>query len=181
VEVGLSVVRDLDVRSVARPCLEDVVAEIGETAHLVERRGRDIMFLDSVESPKLVRVGGRTGMSLPAYSTAAGKVLLADVPRDELRRLFPQSKLSAVTDRTATSRRELEAELEQVRERGYATNFGESEPDLAAVAAPIKDHRDATLAAITVSSPLGRMTEDDVPRIAQVLADAASRVGAALP
>lgn len=181
VRIGLSVVRQIDVRVVARPAMEDLVAATQETVHLVERRGASSFFLDSIESPRNVRVGARTGMTLPAYSTSSGKVLLAELDRAELRQLFPKPKLEPLTDRTPRTRRELEAELETVREQGYATNFGESETEVAAVAVPIRDAHGTVRAAMAISAPLARASEDDIPRWVSALREGAARVRAALP
>jgi DNA-binding IclR family transcriptional regulator len=181
VEVGLSVVRDLDVRAVARPYLNELVEELEETAHLVQRRGRDIIFVDTIESPRLVRVGGRTGTLLPAHSTASGKTLLAGMAPDDFRKLYPERKLKALTERTTTSRKDLEDELERVRDVGYATNFGEGEADVAAVAVAVGGHGGEPLASISVSPPLARLTEDMVPRFASVLQDVAVRMSSRLP
>jgi DNA-binding IclR family transcriptional regulator len=76
---------------------------------------------------------------MPAHCTAAGKAILAHLPSDELRRIYSDQKLEPMTSRSLTSMADLEAQLEQVRERGYATNFGESESDVAAVAVPVQD------------------------------------------
>jgi IclR family transcriptional regulator, acetate operon repressor len=181
VEVGLSVVRDLDVRAVARPYVQELVDELGETVHLVQRRGRDILFIETVESPRLVRVGARTGMTLPAHSTAAGKALLAPLSKEELRELYPEARLKALTERTTTSRRKLEEELARVRELGYATNFGEGEVDVAAVAVAVGGDGGRPIAAVTVSSPLGRMTEEMVPQYAAALQDVSVRMSKTLP
>jgi IclR family transcriptional regulator, acetate operon repressor len=181
VEVGLSVVRDLDVRALARPYVKELVDELGETVHLVQRRGRDILFLDTVESPRLLRVGSRTGMTLPAHSTAGGKALLAPLSKDELRALYPEARLKALTERTTTSRRKLEEELERVRELGYATNFGEGEVDVGAVAVAVGGQAGDPVAAVSVSSPLARMTEDMVPQHAAALQEVSARMSAYLP
>lgn len=181
VRIGLSVVRQIDVRVVARPAMEDLVTTTQETVHLVERRGAMSFFLDSIESPRNVRVGARTGMTLPAYSTSSGKVLLAELDRAELRKLFPKPKLEPLTDRTPASRRQLEAELETVREQGYATNFGESETEVAAVAVPIRDAHGTARAALAISAPIARASEEDIPRWVSALREAAARVRAALP
>jgi DNA-binding IclR family transcriptional regulator len=71
-EVGLSALRNLDVRSAARPQLEQLRDELGETVHLVLLEGTHILFVDSVESIRAVRVGSRTGMQMAAHCTAAG-------------------------------------------------------------------------------------------------------------
>jgi DNA-binding IclR family transcriptional regulator len=181
VRVGLAVVARSDIRSVSRPCLQRLVDEVQESAHLVELQGSDAVFLDSVETSRALRIGSRTGVRLPAYATASGKVLLAALSPDARRRILPDEPLEHLTDRTTTTISALERELEDIKARGYASNFGESEPDVHAVAVPIVDGRGVTRAAITVSAPPSRLGEADVERVAQRAIAAAAEVGSALP
>jgi DNA-binding IclR family transcriptional regulator len=113
---------------------------------------------------------------MPAHCTAAGKAILAHLSSDELRRIYSEHKLEPIRSRSLTSMADLEAQLEQVRERGYATNFGESESDVAAVAVPVPGRPGDRRLSITISAPLGRLTPEQVPAVA----DAASRAAAEL-
>lgn len=174
VRIGLAVVAASDLRSVARPWIERLVAEIEETVHLVELQGAEIIFVDSVETQRSLRIGARTGQRLPAHVTAAGKVLLAALPPAELDRLLP-------ADLSGASRASLSADLEAARAQGYAWNFGESEPDVHAVAVPIVDGLGVTRAALTVSAPPSRLGDAEVAPLARHAAEAAKAIGAALP
>jgi DNA-binding IclR family transcriptional regulator len=133
------------------------------------------MFLDSVETSRALRIGSRLGRQMPAHCTAAGKAILAQLVPDELARLHPDGRLERLTDRSLRTMAELEAELESVRDRGYATNFGQSEEDVAAVAVAVPTV--SPRAAITVSAPITRLSEDDVAQIAAAAAQAAGELG----
>src|SRR5581483_7392795 len=85
--------------------------------------------------------------------------------------LYPDGRLEQMTPRSLLTLRELEAEIEQVRSRGFATNFGESETDVAAVAVPVGGQPGNRRAALTVSAPITRLEHDRV----QQIADAAKR------
>ena len=181
VELGLAVVRDLDVRSLARPELESLATQLGETVHLVELDGSAVLFLDSVEAPRAVRVGRRTGVLLPAHATSAGKALLAALSVERVRELYPSTTLPRVTEATTTSRKALEAELDEIRRQGFATNIGESEPDIGAVGVAICDRHGVPRGAISVSVPLSRFDTADAPRIAEVAMAAVQRIQVSLP
>ena len=181
VRMGVSVVRQLDVRTVSRASLSEVVAELGETVHLVELHGTEAVFLDSVESPRVVRVSSRVGQSLPAHCTSTGKVLLAELAPEEFQRRFRGVSLSGMTDRTITDMNKLEEELARIRRQGYATNFGESEGEVYAVAVPLRDVRGVARASISVAAPPSRMEEDAMPKMAQVLMRAADEIRPLLP
>jgi DNA-binding IclR family transcriptional regulator len=174
--VALSVTGSLDVRGLARPTLERLAQEVEETVHLVVLDGSSALFLDSVETSRALRIGSRVGRVMPAHCTAAGKAILAGLTAGELRQLYLDGGLEPMTPRSIASLAVLDAELTETRVRGYATNFGESEDEVAAVAVAIPGKLGTRRAAITVSAPIGRLTPQDVTRIAE----AARRAAAAL-
>lgn len=166
----------VDLRALARSSLERLCEQVGETVHLVGLRDASVVFLDSVETSSGLRVGSRVGAVMPAHCTAGGKAILAQLAPDELARLHEGRRLERMTPRSLTSTAKLRAELELVRERGYATNVGESETGVAAVAVPIPGRPGGRRAAITVSAPVTRLGEERVPEIARAAARAAAGV-----
>lgn len=175
-KIGLSVVRNLDVRGVARPVIEELVEEVQESAHLVILSGRDMLIIDAVESPRMLRIGSRLGGTIPAHAAAGGRALLATLPDERIKELYPVEELKAVTPDTLTSRKDLLSELEQIRACGYAVSVAEVEPDVSTVAATIPGSGRTTPAAITISMPRSRVKRDDLPRLGQAAISAALRV-----
>jgi DNA-binding IclR family transcriptional regulator len=178
-EVGLSALRNLDVRSAARPELEALREELGETVHLVLLEGTHILFVDSVESNRAVRVGSRTGMQMAAHCTAAGKAILAALPPaglDEYLDAMPPG----LTANSITDREMVRAEIARVAEQGWATNFEESEDGLSAVAAAIPEPSGIARSSITVSLPAERLPPGRAPAIAEAVVRSAQAVGARL-
>jgi DNA-binding IclR family transcriptional regulator len=125
-----------------------------------------------------VRTTGRVGASFPAHSTSGGKALLAELDAPALRALYPDDRLSALTQRTIGSREALEAELAAVRERGYAVNAGESDPHVTSVAAVVRDAGGAARFALSVSMPAFRADPDAV---ADALIEACLEAGRTTP
>jgi DNA-binding IclR family transcriptional regulator len=183
VDVGLSVVREMDIRRYARPFLEQLRDELGETTHLVVLQGTQVLFVDGVESPKALRAGLMTGSSLPAHFAVSGRVLLADLPPARLRELYPQARIAATNGWPAVRRDELEAELTVVREQGYATGRGVApeQADLCAVAAPIRSDAGATVAVLAVTAPATRADAAWADRAVAALLASAQAVSASLP
>lgn len=179
-ELGLAAVRGMDIRAQARPAMERLVAEVGETVHLGVLRGTDVLFLESVESAKALRVADRTGMTLPAHASAVGKALLACLPVEQLHILYPDDILPSFRPNTITRRDTLEQVLATVRERGYATNADESEAGVSGVAAPVRDSAGQVRAALTVSAPTSRLTEEQIAAIAPATMRAAEAISAKL-
>jgi IclR family acetate operon transcriptional repressor len=179
-EIGLSAVRNLDVRAVARPELERLVAEVRETVQLVLLKGRRTLVIDSVECAEIVRVTGRTGGSLPPHCTSAGKSMLARMTDEDVEALLGPDPLERLTDRSIGSHADLRLELARVRADGYATNLGENEPAVAAVGVAIDVPRGSSPTAITITSPYERLKLERVPDIAAAAAATAERISARL-
>lgn len=180
-EQALETVRDFDIRALARPHLERLVEEVGETAHVTSLQGTDSVFLDCVECGSTVRATDRTGQRLPAHSSASGKAQLARLDEERLLELYPEEELHGLTEISIRSRSGLLRELRKVRGAGYAVNRGESEPDVHAVAADIHDSRGELHGAITVAGPAQRMKPARVREIAAAVIATAEAVGAAIP
>lgn len=179
IKVGLAAVDGLSLRRLARPVLERLCEEVSETVHLVRFFGTNVVFLDSVETTRGLRVGSRIGRYMLAHCTACGKAILTQLSHEQLVRLYPGDKLEQMTPRSLATLDELEKELETIRRRGYATNFGESEDDLAAVAAAIPDLPRNERGAITIAAPSTRMSKPTVKALAEAVQRGAAEIGAA--
>jgi DNA-binding IclR family transcriptional regulator len=169
-----------DLRTVARPFLETLCTATGETVHLVVRSGRQVVFIDGIESARALRVASRTGRLLPAHATSVGKALLAALPPDRLDALYGDAELTAVTARTITDKEALERQLEAIRERGYATNHGESEDGVGSLGMAVRNPAGEPRAALSVALPLDRWTEKTEQHTAAALHSAATALGAHL-
>ena len=169
-----------DLRTTARPFLEELRDATGETVHVVVLSGREVVFLDGIESVHALRVGSRTGRLLPAHATSVGKALLAALPAEQVRALYERADLVAVTGRTITGRDALERELAVVRERGYATNQGESENGVGSIGVAVRNLAGEPRAALSVAMPLERWSEAAEEQAACVLKSAAAALGAHL-
>ncbi|MEU4895665.1 IclR family transcriptional regulator [Streptomyces sp. NPDC044780] len=177
--LGIAVMGAVALRDEARPVLEKLVEDTSETAHLLVLEGTETVFVEGVESQQVIRAGMRIGQRGPAHASAAGKVLLAELSREELRRRYPSARLRGGTERAVSTRRALEAELEKVRETGYATNMEESESDLCAVAAPVRNRQGVACGALSVSGP-ARRADAKLALLSGAVVAAATELGARL-
>ena len=180
--LGLQVVRKMDVRTIARPHMEALSEETGETVHLMALQpGAEVLCLDSVESEKALRVGGRTGIILAAHASASGRALLSTLPQEELVALYPSSRLPKRQPKTITQRSALFRELEAIRERGYALQRDESENDVSAVSAPIRLDDHSASFVLTIAVPTSRLTDKNVPRFGRAVMHEAREIAGELP
>jgi IclR family transcriptional regulator, acetate operon repressor len=175
---GLGALGGLDLRAFARPALERLAEQTGETVHLALLRGGNVVFVDSVESGATLRIGSRIGRVMAACCTAAGKAILAQLHTEELRRMYPDRRLPAMTEHSLETFEQLQTELQQVRDAGYAGNFGESETDVAAVAVALPDSL-GRRASVTVSAPITRLPREEAGRVAETVRQAVAGLGAA--
>jgi IclR family acetate operon transcriptional repressor len=180
IDLGLSAVRSIDVRSHLLPYMERLCDEVDETVQLMVLEGSDCLFLDAIESRQVLRTASRVGVRLPAYTVSGGKALLAELPVDRLRELYPSPRLESRTSRSIVTRAALEAELARVRDLGFAVNLGESEPDVGAVGVVVRDTLGHSRAALAVSAPLARIQGERVPELAEALKRTAREAAAGL-
>jgi DNA-binding IclR family transcriptional regulator len=166
-----------DLRTVARPFLEALRTATGETVHLVVLSGRQVVFVDGIESTRALRVASRAGRLLPAHATSVGKALLAALPPDRFDALYANAELVPVTARTITDTDALERQLTAIRERGYAVNNGESEDGVGSLGMVVRNPAGEPRAALSVAMPLDRWSEATEKQAAAALHSAATALG----
>jgi DNA-binding IclR family transcriptional regulator len=149
----------------ARPYLIALAERTGETANLTVLVGIEAVNVEVADSPRPVMHIGWVGRRLPVHATASGKVLLAHAGEAIVAAALAGG-LARITPETITDAAMLRAELELVRERGYATVWAELERDLAAVAAPVRDHRGVVVAAIAIGGPVSRCAREQLLALA---------------
>src|SRR5215475_3947408 len=177
--IGVGIARlagavELDIRSLARPHLEELAGHLGETTTLSVPGEHEAFTLDFAQSPLSVRSVAEVGRTSVAHATAVGKVFLAHGGTP------PRGPLKAYTKRTIVDPAVLEAELATARDRGWAQAVGEREKDLNAVAVPVLA-RDGKLAAILgVQGPAVRFSPRAMRAAVAALREAAARISAAL-
>src|SRR3954468_10480857 len=167
-------------RTAARPHLEAIQKQTGETTNLVVLEGRDVVYVDSVSGTNSVRLFTEIGRAIPAHTSGAGKALLAWREPKDIEALLGDAPLPASTPKTFTSLPALQEDLVRIRRRGYSTDNEEHELGVACVATPILDHAGAPLAAISASGPTPRILHADTADMAGILREHAQEVSAAL-
>lgn len=158
----------------APPILRELVASLGETAHLSVLEGAHVLTLLSVPSPRLLQASDWSGLRVPAHCTSAGRALLLDEDRESL-----DARFSGMRTRRAID--ELERHLGRARQNGYAVVNGGFEPGLVGVAAPVRDFRGFIVAALNVSGPefrFGVQAERAGPVVMRAANELSDRLGA---
>lgn len=170
----------LDLYAAARPVAEELSEELGETIHMGVMDGDSAVYVLKIESRYTIRMYSRVGRRMPLYCTAIGKVLLAFSTDEEREAALKGVRMLAFTKKTLTSRTSLFAELEQVRERGFAIDDEEREEGLHCIGAPIFDYTGAVVAALSVSWPGFRYSRGEEGEKVNKVTEAAARISAVL-
>lgn len=148
---GTSLENLIALRAATRPLLEGLVAVSRECAHMAVCVGDNVWYVDKVPSPQVLRVDHPVGSLAPLHCTALGKVFLAFAPRP-----LPAA-LARHTATTLTEPAAVNANLEQARRDGFATDDEEYGPGVRCVAAPIRRRDGAVVAAVGLSAPSARL------------------------
>jgi IclR family KDG regulon transcriptional repressor len=156
-----------------RPHAAQLLTLHNETVHLTLLDGEESLFVAKAETTHAVRLVSTIGSRLPAFASASGRVLLADLPSEVIEVSYADRRLVTPTGRDLGGVRELVALLARVREDGFAENIEETAPGLHCLAVPIRDSRGRALAAMTLCVPIGRI---DPARRDVLLADLRSSV-----
>lgn len=160
----------------ARPYLAELVRLSGETANLAILEGDDVVYVDQVASPHTLRMFAEVGRRVPPHSTAVGKVLLAALSRDRVVPLLQRTGLPARTSSTITDADAFLAELDLVRERGWAADEEEQERGVRCVAVPV-GREGRVVAAMSVSGPADRFTAVSSDRLIEAMRRAGRDAG----
>jgi len=148
----------MDLRSVARPIMLDLVHRTRETCYLcVADQGR-CLYIDKADCSQPIRIIHQVGQRSPMHCTGVGKALMSGMTDEDVDRLIETRGLKAHTRHTTTDPKQLKRELEAVRSRGIALDNEELDLGVKCVAAPIKDRAGTVVAAISLSGPAQRFT-----------------------
>jgi DNA-binding IclR family transcriptional regulator len=146
-----------------RPLVAALSDRLGESAHLAVMSGGDVLYIVEERAPRRPALITDVGVRLPAHLTASGRAMLASLPREQVRALYPDA--SAFPDRTGLGPRkprELRELLREVRARGYATEDSEVADGLRSVGVAVHDHSGWPIAAVAVTWADGELDEAEL-------------------
>ncbi len=161
---------------VARPYLDALSAEIGETVHLAQLDGGQVLYVDKRNARDPIEMFSSAGKVGPAYCTGVGKAMLAYLGAEDLEAALAQQSFHAFTEHTLAGRDALCKELAAIRARGHAFDREEHEPGIICVAVPIIARSGRVLGAISVTSSTARTTLKRLGQLAPSLAKAAREI-----
>lgn len=147
-------------RGARHAILEELVEQIGETCNLTIPNVNSVLYLDRVETAWPLRVTLGAGSRVPLYASASGKLFLSFMPRRSRDRFIRLTPLIQHTAKTFCDPARLSRELDEIRQRGYATDDEEYLPGICCLAVPIRDADSRVVASVAVHAPSSRMRVD---------------------
>jgi len=172
-ELGSKAIAALDLRACARPHMARVHESTRETVNLCILDQGEVLYIEKMEPERNLRMASSVGHRFPAYTTALGKAILAELSEPEVDLIIGRWGFKGKTPNTITTSAALKSELRATLSRGYAIDDEENEEGARCVGAVIHDHTGRPFAAISVSGPSFRVTRDKVPIIAKEVVEAA--------
>jgi IclR family pca regulon transcriptional regulator len=184
-DLGMSALNSTGLREHAHPYLEELRQRTSYTSSLAVLDGADILYVDRVQTFRRgqgkVDLDLHPGSRLPAYCTAMGKLLLANMPDAEQRDLIASMKPVKRGPNTITSKKALREELDEVLDAGFAVNDEELATGLYAIAAPVRNEAREVVAAVSLSAHSSMISlEEMVDALGPHLVSTADRISARL-
>lgn len=168
--VGNAFTRTRDVVAIARPFMRRLMEEAGETVNLYVEDSGEAICMGQVESRQMMRAIARPGGRVRLHCSGAGKAMLAHMNDADLTRILRTHGLPRITDKTLDTPSRLRDDLAQIRQRGYAIDDEEHAVGLRCVAGAILDEHGVPVAAISLSGPMARITDERLSDIGTAVA-----------
>lgn len=179
-QTGSAFLKTRDLVSIARPLMRRLMESSGETVNLGISDHGEVIYLAQVECFKLMRAITRPGGRVPMHCSGIGKALLAWIPDREVNSILHARGLQRVTSTTIDTPVKLRADLEKIRQRGFAFDDEENGIGLRCVAGVIFDENGLPLAGISLSGPTARIKNERIQVLGASVVEAASRITLAM-
>lgn len=133
------------------PFLQRLTQQLGDSTNFAVLDGHEVVYVSRVNTPRLLTTGFEPGTRLPAYTSTAGRVLLAALPDEVLKAMLDTMQFVPYTHLTITNKDELYQELVTIRNQGFGVTEGQFEIGLRGISVPIKNRHGAVIGALSVS------------------------------
>lgn len=167
VNLSGKILERMDILQIAKPYMERLAALSGETVHLVQREGSDILYIHKVEAKVgSIRMVSHVGMIHPMYCSGVGKAIMATMSDQEVQSIWNDSVIEKKTKKTIVTYKDMITTLQKVRKCGYALDDEENEEGVRCIAASLRGHGKNVKYAFSISGPVSRMTKERIEELA---------------
>ncbi|MCI8341813.1 MAG: IclR family transcriptional regulator [Firmicutes bacterium] len=175
-EMGRTVESRMDLRAEARPFCEALSKKYGQTVHLATHCEGDVIYIDKFDTPDFLITYSQVGKRAPMTCTGVGKAMLAYLPNEYINKYILNHEFAVKTPNSIKNSRELEENLMNVVTNGFAEDNEEIETGLKCVAAPIFNHKNEPVAAVSISGMASKMTPEAISVLAEEIKKCAQSI-----
>ncbi len=161
-ELGYAYLSSMTLPEIAQPHLETLVETVRESSSIAVLDGDHVVDIMRVRGPGILVVAVPVGTRFPVHASSKGRVLLANLPPDELNRRLASLRFDRLTSRTVVNKARFREILAEVRDQGFALADQELEDGLRSIAVPIRDAGGTAIAGANISAYASRVTVDDM-------------------
>jgi IclR family transcriptional regulator, KDG regulon repressor len=176
--LAASALDEIEMVNVATPIMEELSRETGESSHFAVRMGDAVVVIARTSGPGAFQLTDRVGVVRPAHCTALGKIILAALRPDQLKRFLERVELVPSTKKSITEPSVLLREIAEVRRSAIAFDDGEFNPEVRCVAVPVYNFTGDVVGALGISGPIWRMADQILQSRARAVKAAANRLSA---
>ena len=176
--LAASALDEIEMVNLATPILEDLSRETGESGHFAVRMGDAVIVIARTSGAGAFQLTERVGVVRPAHCTALGKIILASLRPDQLKRFLERVELKPSTRKSITDTSALMREIAEVRRNAVAIDDGEFNAEVRCVAVPVYNFTGDVVGALGISGPIWRMTDQAMQSRIKVVKAAANRLSA---
>jgi len=176
--LAASALDEIEMVNVATPIMEELSRETGESSHFAVRMGDAVVVIARTSGPGAFQLTDRVGVVRPAHCTALGKIILASLRPDQLKRFLERVELKPSTKKSITEPAALLREIVEIRRNAVAVDDGEFNPEVRCVAVPVYNFTGDVVGALGISGPVWRMSDQVLQSRAKAVRAAAGRLSA---
>ena len=176
--LAASALDEIEMVNLATPVLEDLSRESGESGHFAVRMGDSVVVIARTSGAGAFQLTDRVGVVRPAHCTALGKIILASLRPDQLKRFLERVELKPSTKKSITESSVLLREITEIRRDAIAFDDGEFNAEVRCVAVPVYNFTGEVIGALGISGPIWRMTDQVLQSRAKLVQTAAKRLSA---
>jgi IclR family KDG regulon transcriptional repressor len=176
--LAASALDEIEMVNVATPVLEDLSRETGESGHFAVRMGDAVVVIARTSGPGAFQLTDRVGVVRPAHCTALGKIILASLRPDQLKRFLERVEMKPSTKKSITDIPVLLREIAEIKRTGIAFDDGEFNPEVRCIAVPVMDFTGQIIGALGISGPIWRLSNQALQGHAKIVRTAANRLSA---
>jgi IclR family KDG regulon transcriptional repressor len=176
--LAASALDEIEMVNLATPILEDLSRESGESGHFAVRMGDSVVVIARTSGAGAFQLTDRVGVVRPAHCTALGKIILASLRPDQLKRFLERVELKPSTKKSITDPSALLRQITEIRRDAIAFDDGEFNAEVRCVAVPVYNFTGEVIGALGISGPIWRMTDHVLQSRAKLVQTAAKRLSA---